>query len=810
MLGAAIDGSALTLGRMRGAAIVGQPLEVAVTVHLDAEESASSLCIDADVFHADARQESGRVRVSVDAAPQPQTATVRIASSAAVDEPIVTVYLKAGCGQKSTRRYVLLADFPGEAAAPAVGSGTAPGTIPGAIPSINSGTSSGIALAVTPAVPSALPSALPSAFPPASARPAGPPAPSVARSGTAEKPALRPREPRKVPVEKARNSDKAELKPEPKPDIKAPARESAEQSPKAGPLVGASRLKLDSLVMLAERVASLESSPSVPVAEVLRDNQRIQSLEADMKALVALATKNEANLMVLQTRLHKAEAERWPAEWFYALMALLAACLMAMAYVWKRQPASDPGDAPAVAKEGWWTGSRAAPLAGAMRPSHPIPLAPASPLGPFDAESAPAPLGAAHSGQATGLATWQAAAVDSVPATMSLPGSGSQPLARSSVSKPLNLLDDPESEVDVSMVEMSESSFDKLMASGQAHSALRKGPLPPAAEISRPPGLKVEPARSINSEALFDIRQQAEFFVSLGQTDQAVRILENRIIENGESSPLIYLDLLKILHAVGLKSDFRQFREDFNLLFNGKVPEFGSFGDEGKSLEEYPHVLAHIIALWTTPKVLMVIEASIFRDPWDDKSPPFELAAFRDLLLLHAIAQSTTKEAEAAPGPAGLSAAQGPAGHAQSPIKGLGLQTRAGFSQVPTPKASAVGHRDFSAPVGLDLDLDLDFSGGGAQGLPMPGLHLDGADFPLTIPATAISATASALGNGAGHGTGVYTMAAAAVAPAGSPLADDSFLDFALPQMDGIVPEVAPDDKPALKSRTKLGTKLGL
>jgi hypothetical protein len=37
---------------------------------------------------------------------------------------------------------------------------------------------------------------------------------------------------------------------------------------------------------------------------------------------------------------------------------------------------------------------------------------------------------------------------------------------------------------------------------------------------------------------------------------------------------------------------------------------------------------------------LAVIESFIFQDPWDTKSQSFDLAAFRDLLLLHAVAQS--------------------------------------------------------------------------------------------------------------------------------------------------------------------------
>ena len=71
-----------------------------------------------------------------------------------------------------------------------------------------------------------------------------------------------------------------------------------------------------------------------------RDWRRIKTLQADIQALVALAAKNEASLTALQSRLEKAQLERLPAEWSYALMALLAACLAAMAYFWKLQSGS--------------------------------------------------------------------------------------------------------------------------------------------------------------------------------------------------------------------------------------------------------------------------------------------------------------------------------------------------------------------------------------------------------------------------------------------------------------------------------------
>ena len=145
--------------------------------------------------------------------------------------------------------------------------------------------------------------------------------------------------------------------------------------------------------------------------------------------------------------------------------------------------------------------------------------------------------------------------------------------------------------------------------------------------------------RSLSSEALFDVRQQAEFFVSLGQTDQAIRILEARIGEHGESSPMAYIDLLRIFHSLGMRNDFRQVREDFSLLFNVTVPEFSSFRDEGKGLDTYPAIMGQIMASWPTSQVLSIIETAVFRGPANDKAIRYDLCAFQELLLLHALAQ---------------------------------------------------------------------------------------------------------------------------------------------------------------------------
>lgn len=585
LLLATLDVHALSLGRLRGAALVGQGLDVSVLVQPDPDESLSNLCLEVDLFHADARQDSGRVQVSFEPAAAGQPVNVRIQSSVAIDEPVVTLYLRAGCAQKTSRRYVLLADIASEPIAP------------------------------LPSRPSQLPLITPTQAPVAAASAdsdgVGAAAPernpgrtgTVARrvsAGAVDKKPAAAKSPRASAVVKPAKPAKA---PKAAPAAAVPMPTPAEKL-QAGHAGGQSRLKLDPLEVLSERVATLESStasaPGDQAARAGLDAQRLQTLEANVKSLVAVAAQNEASLLDLRAKLQQAQTERYLNPLVIGLLLLLLACAAVIAFLLLRRKGSASS-----AQGNWWSADEPRPTenstptvgAGLPRPSD------------FSPVSAPAPM----------------SGPGSLPKPVEPQGGGGPR------SKPT-----PITQVDVSLVEMSESTFDRLMQSGVTHSAVRKPRDLPVAGVSV--GAPVR--RLVNAEELFDIRQQAEFFVSLGQTDQAVRILENRISENGEASPLAYLDLLKVFHSLGLKADFRQIREDFNLLFNAKVPDFAAFGEEGRELQDYPHVLAEVEAAWRSPQAADMVEALLFRDQWNEAREVFDLAAFRDLLLLHAIAQT--------------------------------------------------------------------------------------------------------------------------------------------------------------------------
>jgi len=652
----AFGSAALTLGRAHGAALIGRPLEILVPVQMDAGEDASSLCFDAEVFHADTRQEASRVRVVVEATAQAHMANVRILSSALVDEPVVTVYLRTGCGQKTTRRYVLLADFPSEVAA-ASASPVVP-ALASAKVDLNP------AIPVTETVP-------PTVFASASGAPV-----SVVKTKTAPLPKQTVR--RKV----------ASKRPEVKTALAASRRTMSDEKSKTGRPAGQSRLKLDPLELLSDRVANLDSYMTfAPTEDALRSVQKIQALEGDVTALRALDEKNEASLVDLKARLQKAEAQRFPDGLIYALIVLVLACLTAVVFLWSRQRRLQAGG------NDWWSGSIAAPAS--------IPPEPEPPAGPVTAR-----------GELDG-----ALASEKTRTTV---------LPRSSNDSGLS------TDFAVSVKEMSHTNFDDFMQSGAAHSSNRKPPPLPSPTVVAQRRL----ARSLNSDAILDARQQAEFFVSLGQTHQAVQILKHQIAESDEPNPFVYLDLLSIFHSLSQRSDFQHLREDFDRLFNGRVPEFMSFKDEGRGLESYPDVLSRITDLWPTPKVLDVIEACVFQDPRHAKSQSFDLAAFRDLLLLHAVAQGVVRVPQSDGG-------ESEVGATLRSVARISTSSNLAESGYAAPAPASVPVRLISEQADLSppeirfprvLDLDLDLSDSEMEGVASNPVSTADVDLPLLMP----------------------------------------------------------------------------
>ncbi|WP_188708989.1 hypothetical protein [Polaromonas eurypsychrophila] len=106
---AAAGALAITLGPNTRSAVLGQPLDISVQMMLESGDDQQALCLEASVFYVDRQLDKSQVQVSLEKSANAQQTLIRIRAASPVEGPVVTVHLRAGCAQKTMRRYVVLA-----------------------------------------------------------------------------------------------------------------------------------------------------------------------------------------------------------------------------------------------------------------------------------------------------------------------------------------------------------------------------------------------------------------------------------------------------------------------------------------------------------------------------------------------------------------------------------------------------------------------------------------------------------------------------------------------------------------------------
>jgi tetratricopeptide (TPR) repeat protein len=581
-LGTVGDAGALTLGRAQGVPLIGRSLEVSVPVTLDGPADTMPECVEADVFYGDTRL--GRERVTTEVGPAPSGASIRVRSRLAVNEPVVTVYLQLGCTNRLTRRLVLFAEQPDPEAdrfAEARASGQAlPSVTPGAVPA---------ASAAVPAPGRAAGGAAASrAARTASARPATP-APTTQgaqpRTPAAAAPAAAASRSTSQRAARQAQGRQARLKLEPL-DLSVavdPQLRMTEGMAAPGPV------NTDQRALAIALWKALNAQPE----DLLRDAQRLQAMENDLRSMRQSIQRNEAALLEVRGQLQQARDDRYANPLVYLLAALALLAALVAIWFWRRSNAPErrwwsgpDGDADVLDRDGV-----------VLRPD------------PRDRWDFPPASTDAKAAARRG----HSAPVSSAPASEVPSSSGSR-----------------------------DSSAGKA---GKASRPSREPSRAPAAAPSQPsfpssntefPASQLGP-RALKAEELHDVQQEADFFVSLGEYDRAIELLRSHINANPQTSAIAWLDLIDIYHLLGRRMEFDEVRREFQSLFNAKVPEYDNYAEAMPGLEDYPGAMERICILWPHPRVLEVIEESIFRGPATDGTQAFSLEAYRDLLMLHHI-----------------------------------------------------------------------------------------------------------------------------------------------------------------------------
>jgi hypothetical protein len=558
--------SSATLGGLNGVAQLGRPLDVRVPVQWGPDESADNLCIRPEVSFGEASLGGSAFSYSLNVI-DARSGTIVIRTRQPVNEPFVSVALQVGCSASFQRRYVLLADLPGAAAASepvAAPSAAAPRQVAEIRPALSTPVQS-------PAV-------------------AGRPVPLVD-----EPPAVE----RKTSLAMARQLG-ADAK-APRASVVRKADALAPQGPKL------TLLPVD-MAALPDTDPSLRLSFSLGGEPTANDQQRQQAaaawkvLQASVDDQLAMLNRLDelqrlqqsregllAEVQSLQARNAELEVQRFnnPLVWIFAAMSAVA--LGAAVWMWRRQRS---GVLSAEAAPAWWA-------------AHP----------------ATDPVPDSEMGSGSALTTVKASLPNSL-------GAEGKPLAVSKVTLPASQLNPDNANKDpVSAAPALEPTEPPLSQPAPLSTFDRRDFMPSLMGVSR----------SVAAEELLDVQQQADFFVSLGDDEQAIRILRTHIGESAEPSPICYLDLFKIFHKLGQRDNYAALRAEFNEVFNAVAPPFEEFTVQGRGLEAFPSALSAISAHWPQPHVLDVIEQFLFRTP--GQSDVFDLDAYRELLMLYGVAK---------------------------------------------------------------------------------------------------------------------------------------------------------------------------
>lgn len=464
------------------------------------------------------------------------------------------------------------------------------------------------------------------------------------------------------------------------------------------------------------QAAALWKALNAQPEDVNQDTERLKVLESDVAALRAQAAGDRASAAQLAQQLEQAESERFPAAVVYALGGLLLLALLLVLWAWVRMRSATENavrawrDSVAVLGGHEALAEHGAALGLAPDPSDDwMPSDELAKTRAHSADSAGAPL-------VTPFVV--TAPAPSAPAPL-------KPVAPAATAGP--------------------------------------APAASAAIATGTAGASQTPLHIVSPEELFDIQQQAEFFISVGEHQQAIEVLKKHIAERGPTSPLAYLELLRLYHTLSRVEEFTQLRTQFMQSFNAQVPEFTSFHRTGRMLYHYTDALAEIEAEWTSPSVLQLLEKLLFRHEGAGLVEPFDLAAYDDLLLLLSIAQTTPASTRGEPAPRKRTTPLAPP-RDETKVQPMAPLTAVAHQDAP-PLDSLAASLEFdfdglhpaagrtlrnpavatpSVPGGdtrgaaLDLDLDLDLS---------EPPHLTLSDLP-PVPVTAPPATGQAVGFG--------------------------------------------------------------
>jgi pilus assembly protein FimV len=309
----ATGAQAIGFGRVPSSVALGAPLDLAVPLRLQPDESLTSACVSAEVQHGDQRWQGADLWLSLDQGPGPNDRVLRLRTRQVLNEPVIGITLTAGCAAPVTRRFTAFVDPPEFGRSTAVADLAAP----------------------TPGLAASLPLAEASASPVAQAAPV----------------AARELSPRVAPARRVRpvagGPRVATARPAtPKPAAAVAAAPAARTTVAVVPRLpaGINRLRLEDEAPEFFPTAASASSGTRPLLPFLADmaaaadaaasaSERVKLLEVSLQQIRAESLTQREQINQMRGKVADAESINRLAPWLGAALALMAA--LALWFGWR-------------------------------------------------------------------------------------------------------------------------------------------------------------------------------------------------------------------------------------------------------------------------------------------------------------------------------------------------------------------------------------------------------------------------------------------------------------------------------------------
>jgi hypothetical protein len=148
--------------------------------------------------------------------------------------------------------------------------------------------------------------------------------------------------------------------------------------------------------------------------------------------------------------------------------------------------------------------------------------------------------------------------------------------------------------------------------------------------------MPLDQATTVTVGELSSVEEEAEVFLLLGRMDMAIGVLRHHVEANDAAPAHVWMSLLDVLHAQGLRQEFEKLAPEIRGRFNVALPTWenaNARSNELTGLEHFPHLFAKITAHWNEPDCLDYLRG-LTRDNRNGERGGLHVEAFRELLML--------------------------------------------------------------------------------------------------------------------------------------------------------------------------------